>query len=68
MKIWFRVGMEAEISEKEAEILFAGDEVAHKLMRDIISRANISGETYIPAGDDIALTNNPENDVDFYLK
>lgn len=45
MKIWIRVGMEADITVEELEKLKNGDE---KLAREIIQKAEISGETYVP--------------------
>lgn len=43
-KIWFRVGMEVEISDDELMDLKYSEE----LMKELISRAELSGETYIP--------------------
>lgn len=66
MKIWFRVGMEADVTEAEMKILYVGGEKAHTLMREIINRATVSGETYIPEGDNInELENNPNIDIEF---
>ena len=45
-KIWFRVGMETEVTEEELDILRAG--ASEELMMKIIERAELSGETYIP--------------------
>lgn len=45
-RIWFRVGMEAEISEEELNALKT--ERSEELMEKIIKRAELSGETYIP--------------------
>lgn len=45
-RIWFRVGMEAGVTEAELDILKAG--ASEELMRKIIERAKLSGETYIP--------------------
>ena len=45
MKIWLRVGMEAEITVDELEKLKSGDE---ELAREIIQRAELGGETYVP--------------------
>ena len=48
-KIWFRVGMEAEVSDKELGMLQHGQYgEAEALMEQIIKRAELSGETYIP--------------------
>ena len=45
MKIWFRVGMEADITVDELEKLKSGDE---ELAKEIIRRAELGGETYVP--------------------
>ena len=45
MKIWIRVGMEADITVEELENLRNGDE---ETMKKIIQKAEISGETYVP--------------------
>lgn len=45
MKIWFRVGMEADITVEELEKLKNGDK---ELAKEIIQRAELSGETYVP--------------------
>ena len=48
MKIWFRAGMEADITEEEMNVLLSNDERArHHIMYDIIKRSELSGETYI---------------------
>lgn len=47
-RIWFRVGMEAEVTEKELEILKETKFASGVLMQKIIERAELSGETYIP--------------------
>ena len=56
-KIWFRVGMEAEISEEEFNTLlvYSGQAEgvrdvikAHAIIESIIKRAELSGETYLP--------------------
>ena len=59
-RIWFRVGMEVEITDKEYEILM--NEKPKELMETIIERAKLSGETYIPMnwGDD--RYDNPDDD------
>ena len=62
-RIWFRVGMEAEITEDELEILKSGDwKNKTELMRKIIEKAELSGETYVPMnwGDD--RYDNPDDD------
>ena len=45
MKIWLRVGMKADITVEELEKLKSGDE---ELAKQIIQRARLSGETYVP--------------------
>ena len=45
MKIWFRVGMEADITVEELENLRNGDE---ETMKKIIQKAELGGETYVP--------------------
>ena len=45
MKIWIRVGMEADITVEELKSLRNGDE---EVMKKIIQRAEIGGETYVP--------------------
>lgn len=75
-RIWFRVGMETEVTEEEMkELLVYGgfkegkvdDEKAHNIMRSIIKRAELSGETYLPSGADMldARYDNPDDAIDF---
>ena len=45
MKIWIRVGMEAEISAEDLKELKNGNK---ELMWNIIQNAELSGDTYIP--------------------
>ena len=45
-KIWFRVGMEAEVTDEELKELKDGER-RHELMEKIISSAKLSGGTYI---------------------
>ena len=45
MKIWFRVGMGADITVDELEKLKNGDS---ELAKEIIERAELGGETYVP--------------------
>ena len=45
MKIWFRVGMEADVTAEELKKLKSGDE---KLAKEIIKRAELGGDTYVP--------------------
>lgn len=48
MKIWFRVGMEADITEEEMNMLLSNDgRMRHHVMYNIIKRSELSGETYI---------------------
>ena len=46
-RIWFRVGMEAEVTDKELKILKGTKFASGVLMKEIIERAELSGETYI---------------------
>ena len=46
-RIWFRVGMEAEVTDEELEILKGTKFASGILMQEIIERAELSGETYI---------------------
>lgn len=67
-KIWFRVGMEAEVSEEEMNTLLNSSRTeAHSTMENIIKRAELSGETYILGKDCGAVDkyDNPKNDIDF---
>ena len=45
MKIWIRVGMEAEISAEDLKELKDGNK---ELMWNIIQSAELYGETYVP--------------------
>lgn len=45
MKIWIRVGMEADITIEELEKIKNGDE---EVMKNIIQRAKLDSETYVP--------------------
>ena len=45
MKIWIRVGMEADITIEELEKIKNGDE---ETMKGIIQKAGLGGETYVP--------------------
>lgn len=45
MKIWIRVGMEAEISIEDLKELKNGNK---ELMWNIIQDAELSGDTYVP--------------------
>lgn len=56
MKIWFRVGMEADVTEEEMNtlLIYSGQKEgerepikAHNIMEKIINGAELSGETYI---------------------
>ena len=77
MKIWFRVGMEADVTEEEMNVLlvYSGQKdgerdviKAHSIMEKIIERAELRGETYIlgknngGAADDY---DNPDEEIDF---
>ena len=69
MRIWFRVGMEADVTEEELNMLQDGSCCdSHELMKDVIQRADLSGETYILGkenGFDIEGYDNPEKEIDF---
>ena len=75
-KIWFRVGMEADVTEEEMkELLIYNGQAegerdcrkAHSVMENIIKRAELSGETYILGKDcgGVDDYDNPEQEVDF---
>ena len=75
-KIWFRVGMECEITDKEFDILLihSGQKEgirdyrkADSVMKKIIDRAELSGETYILGKDcgGVDDYDNPEYEVNF---
>ena len=74
-RIWFRVGMEAEVTEEEMNTLldYIGQaegerdvRKSHVIMENIIKRAELSGETYIPekhnGHEDY---DNPDVEIDF---
>lgn len=63
-RIWFRVGMEAEISEEE--LIRLKECKSEDLMREIIKRAELSGETYIPEKyNGCEDYDNPDCEIDF---
>lgn len=64
-RIWFRAGYEAEVTEEELNTLKT--EKSEELMEAIIKRAELSGETYIPAKYNCFLEDydNPEEEVNF---
>lgn len=75
-KIWFRVGMEAEITDEEMEQLKVINgqlpgklsvSQGYALMESIIERASLSGETYIVGKDSGGVDDydNPEQEVNF---
>lgn len=74
-RIWFRVGMECLVTEKEMSILTGPKKtskekkVAKKTMKRIIKRAVLSGETYVLGKIDSGIQgyDNPENEVVFYF-
>lgn len=45
MKIWIRVGMEADVTADELKEIKNGNK---KLMWEIIQNAEVCGETYVP--------------------
>ena len=64
VKIWFRVGMEAKITKEELDALKVGN--SEELMMEIIKRAELSGETYIPEKfDSCEDYDNPDKEIDF---
>jgi hypothetical protein len=77
MKIWFRVGMEADITPEEMDVLliYSGQKYgereprkAHYIMKKIIERAELSGETYILGKDNGGALDdydNPDEEIDF---
>lgn len=76
MKIWFRVGMEADVTSEEMNVLLAyngqidGERdatKAHYIMKKIIERAELSGETYILGKDNGGVDDydNPDEEIDF---
>lgn len=75
-KIWFRVGMEAEITDEEMKelLIYSGQaegerdcRKAEAIMKNIIERAELSGETYILGKDcgGVDFYDNPEKEVNF---
>ncbi len=76
MKIWFRVGMESDITDEEMNVLliYSGQKEgerdvrkAHLIMERIINRAELSGETYIvgKCNGGVDDYNNPEEEINF---
>lgn len=65
-KIWFRVGMKADITEKELADLRESKN-RYKLMERIIESATLSGETYILGKDcgGVDDYDNPEKEINF---
>lgn len=77
-RIWFRVGMECEITDYQMEKLRAfsrqgkGEcncEEAEDIMRAIIEKADLSGETYILGKDcgGVDDYDNPEREINFWF-
>lgn len=75
-KIWFRVGMEADVTEKELKelLIYSGQAEGERdcrktyaIMEDIIKRAELSGETYIVGKNCGCLEDydNPEEEINF---
>ena len=75
-KIWFRVGMEANVTKEEMKelLIYSGQlegerdcRKAHAIMESIIKRAELSGETYILGKDCVGVDgyDNPEKEVNF---
>lgn len=77
MRIWFRAGMEADITPEEMDVLlvYSGqkdgirDSIrAHSIMERLIKTAELSGETYILGKDNggaIEDYDNPDKEIDF---
>lgn len=76
MKIWFRVGMESDITDEEMNVLlvYSGQKEgerdvrkAHSIMEKIINRGELSGETYIvgKCNGGVDDYNNPEEEINF---
>ena len=76
MKIWFRVGMESDITDEEMNVLliYSGQKEgernmrkAHSIMEKIINRGELSGETYIvgKSNGGVDNYNNPEEEINF---
>ena len=75
-KIWFRVGMECEITDEEMNLLliYSGQiggvrdvRKVYAVMKEIIKRATLSGETYILGKDcgGVDVYDNPKEEVGF---
>lgn len=67
-KIWFRVGMEADVTEDELKTLQSKDCYASiNLMENIIKRAELSGETYIVGKNNGGVEDydNPDEEINF---
>lgn len=63
-KIWFRIGMEADVTQEELDALRRGKD--ESLMLSIISKAEVSGETYIPSLDNGNESyDNPVDEISF---
>lgn len=76
MKIWFRVGMEADITEEEMHelLVYNGQaegkrdlEKAYDIMKSIIEKSVLSGETYILGKNYGCVENydNPDEEIGF---
>jgi len=77
-RIWFRVGMEADVTEEEMNTLlvYSGQaegkrdwKKAQTVMKSIIKRSELSGETYILGKDCGGVDNydNPDNEIGFFF-
>lgn len=75
-KIWFRVGMEADVTEEEMSVLLAYSgqtdgqrdyHKAHAVMESIVKRSELSGETYIVGKNcgGVDGYDNPDDEIDF---
>lgn len=76
MKIWFKVGMEADITPEEMDVLltYSGQKdgerdsiKAHYIMEKLIKTGELSGETYIVGQNNGGVEDydNPEKEIDF---
>lgn len=77
-KIWFRVGMEADVTDEEMEELMKyshqidgerDTNKAEEIMRNLIKRGELSGETYILGKDNGGADDydNPPKEINFLL-
>ena len=77
MRIWFRVGMEADVSKEDMDVLLiyggqkhgqVSDNDAYEVMKKIIQSGQLSGETYILGKnnvDNLVGYDNPNEEINF---